>query len=118
MAVKIALNISKDLAAYNKKMSGDLKYGISVNQGDLVSKKSGAKLKYTGIGNTIPFANKIAEISDGNVLVPETIRRGLMRDLKVLVVNEINKKKIYSVEEIKNTEANKEKLNDLLKRIK
>jgi hypothetical protein len=117
LAVKIALSISRDLSAYNKKMSGDLNYGISVNQGDLISKKTGVKLRYTGVSNTIPFANKIAELSKNNVLVPESIRKGLIRDLKVLVVDEINKKKIYSVEEIKDREANKDKLNDLLKRM-
>lgn len=116
-ATKVALNIVKSLNEYKKKMSGDLKFGVSVNHGNLVSKKEGVKLKYTGLENTFSLSNKIADKSEDNVLVPEKIRNGLMRDLKVTKVDNIGDVKIFVVEEIKNREVNKAKLDDLLKRM-
>jgi len=116
-ASKVALNIVKSLTEYKKKMSGDLKFGVSVNHGNLVSKKEGVKLKYTGLENTFLLSNKIAEKSENNVLVPDKIRNGLMRDLKVTKVDNIGDVKIFVIEEIKDREANKAKLDDLLKRM-
>ncbi len=117
LAMQVALNIEKNLVDYRKKLSGDLKFGISVNNGDLVSKKNGVKLRYASIGTLFTLSNKLAETAENNVLIPEIIRKSLMRNLKVVKVDDIGKIKAYSVSEIKNIEANNDKLKDLLKRM-
>lgn len=117
VATKVALSIVASLNEYKKKMSGDLRFGVSVNHGNLVAKKEGVKLKYTSIGNLFALSNKIADMSEENVLVPDRVRSGLMSDLKVTKADDIGEMKIYVVEEIKNREANQAKLDDLLKRM-
>jgi len=116
-AVSVGMNTSKALADYSKKMSGELKWGVGVHNGDLISKKIGPKLKYTSVGNTFSFANKMADLAEKEVLVSDAVKKRLLRDIKTHKVDEINNHPIYSVEEMKNKEANEAKLKDLLGRM-
>ena len=117
LAVQVALNIEKSLNVYKKKLNGELKFGISVNNGDLVSSKQGVKLRYTSLGSFFTLSNKLAEKADNIILISEVIKTSLMRELKVTKVDDVGKVKVYSVEGIKNIEANNDKLKDLLKRM-
>jgi hypothetical protein len=117
LAVKNSLKLSGNLTEYTKKLSGEFNFGIGVHIGDLVSKKEGRKLKYTTIGNTISFANKMAEKLDNGVLLSEKVRRILMHELKTTKVEDINGKSVFRVDEIKNRAQNQQKLKDLLNRM-
>ena len=117
LASKAGFMIKSGLDEHNKKFNNKIKFNIGINSGDLVSGREKEKLKYTSIGNTISLAKKISNISEGKLLISDSIRKKLIRDLKVEKFREISGNQIYSVSEIKDREANSSKLKDILKRM-
>ena len=129
LAAKAGMAILSELNAYNKKFKDKVKFGIGVHVGELVASKgkgsrsadpklrsSGAKLKYTSIGNTISLAKRIADSGNGKLLISNGIRKKLLRDLKVSKGDEIGGNQIYEVNEIKDRKADEARLKELLKR--
>lgn len=117
LGVTVALQLKDKIDLFKKNLKGNLKYGIGVHTGDLVSQKTDKVLKYTGIGNTISLANKIANESDDAVFVSEKVRRALLRDVKVVEKRVVDSENMYRVESLVNRDANQAKLKDLLKRM-
>jgi len=71
-AIKFALEIEKELKDYNRKFKNKIEYGISVHEGDMISKIEKNKLKYTSVGSTINMAKKIADVSNEELLISKT----------------------------------------------
>lgn len=115
LASKTGFKILKILNDYNKKFKEKIEFNLGVHVGELISSKSGGKLKYTGLGNTVSLAKRIADSDSGKLLVSEAIRKKMLRDLKVIKAKEIGKNQTYEVLEIKDREANADKLKALLK---
>ncbi|MCK5449323.1 hypothetical protein KAI32_00490 [Candidatus Pacearchaeota archaeon] len=118
LASKAGFQILQGLKDYNKKFNDKIEFNLGVNVGELIASKAGGKLKYTGIGNTISLAKRIADSDSGKLLVSEGVRKKMLRELKVVKAKEIGKIQIYEVSEIMNREANTAKLKDLLKRMR
>jgi hypothetical protein len=116
LASKVAFKIWDALSNYNKKFREKIEFNIGVNSGDLVASKSGEKIEYTGIGNTISLAKRISDSDSGNVLISESVRKRGIRDLVVKKIKNIGDNPIYAISNIKDREANETKLKDLLKR--
>jgi hypothetical protein len=117
LASKTAFKLLEDLNAYNKKFKDKIRFNIGINAGDLVTSKEKDRLKYTSLGNTITLARKLSDTGEGKMLVTENFRSKIIRDLKVQKEGEVNKVSFYSVLDITNREANRDKLNDILKRM-
>jgi len=117
LAVKAGSIILGALQTHNKKFRDKIDFNIGVHSGELIASKEGKKLKYTSIGNTVSFAKRMSDVDNGKLLVSEEIRKKLLRDLKVTKDKEIGERQVYSVSEIKNHEADKAKLKDLLRRM-
>ena len=90
---------------------------MGIHSGDMISSKDKGKLKYTSIGNTVSLAKRISNLGEGKLFVSGDIRKKMVRDLKVVKDKEIGKIQIYEVKDIRNREADKAKLKDLLKRM-
>ncbi len=118
LAVKTAEGIMKKVNEFNRLHQDKIELNIGINSGDLVAALEQGKLKYTNIDSTVTFANKLSETGKGKVLISEAVRRKLMRDVKVERKGEINKKAYYELLRVADTEANKEKLKDIMKRMK
>ncbi len=116
LAVKCGMNILEALKMYNKKFRDKIEFGIGIHAGDLVAAKDNGKLKYTGIGNTISLAKRMSDTHSARVVVSESIRKKLLRNLKVLKGKEIGEKATYVVSEIRDVRLDQAKLKDLLKR--
>lgn len=117
VASKIGKKIGEDLKHYNKKFSEKIEFGIGINSGEIISMIENKKLKYSGIGNTISLAKKMSDIGQNKVLISQNLRKKIMRDVKAIKISNIGKTEIFEVEKITDKEANKEKLQDLLKRM-
>ena len=116
LAAKAGMAILDELNAYNKKFKDKIKFGLGVHVGELVASKGKDKLKYTSIGNTVSLAKRIADSGSGKLMVSDDIRKKLLRDLKVTKGKEVGGNQIYVVSEVKNREADKARLKELLKR--
>ena len=117
LASKTGFKILQSLNDYNKKFKNKIEFNLGVNVGELIASKTGGKLKYTGIGNTILLAKRIADSDRGKLLVSEDVRKKMLRGLKVVKAKEVGKSQVYEVSEIMDREANTAKLKDLLKRM-
>ncbi|MEA3248252.1 MAG: adenylate/guanylate cyclase domain-containing protein [Nanoarchaeota archaeon] len=117
LASKAGFKILRSLKDHNKKFKDKIEFNLGVNVGELIASKVGSKLKYTGIGNTVSLAKRIADSDLGKLLVSESVRKKMLRELKVIKGKEIGKNQIYEVSEIVDREANTAKLKNLLKRM-
>jgi class 3 adenylate cyclase len=117
IATKASIGIKEKIDAYNKKFNDKISYNIGINGGDMISSTSGGKLSYTSLGNSIVFAKRISDLSEAKVLVSEKIRQKLLRETKVnRFEHKLGDMTIYEILRIADTEANQDKLRDLLKR--
>ncbi len=117
LAVKCAWKIKQRLDTYNKRFTGKIDYNMGVNAGQVVAALVGGKLNYTSLGNGVLLARRISDMGSGKVLVGQTVRSKLMRELKVnKISHSIGNVDIYDVYNITNIESNQEKLKALLKR--
>lgn len=116
LGVQCGMKILGELNSYNKKFRDKVEFGIGVHVGDLVVSKEGAKLKYTGIGNTISFAKRMSDTNSGKVVVSEEIRKKLLRELKVVKGKEIGEKMTYVVGEVRDRSGDQARLKELLAR--
>lgn len=117
LAVRVGFEIFQKLNSYNKKSAEKIGFNIGINSGDLIASIKDKKLRYTSVGSTIILAKKLANSSSGELLVTDTIRNKLLRELKVKKVSTPEKQKIFSVESMNNNSQNQEKLEELLKRM-
>ena len=115
-AVKTAMEIQKKLEEHNKKFKDKIDYGIGVHTGDLVSQKQQNTLKFTGVGNTIPTAKRIADISDKELLLSQQIHEKTIAQVKTTPTKKANMQ-LYTVKNIINREQNKAYIQEFLKRL-
>jgi len=113
----VAFRIFENLQEHNKKFANKIKFNIAVHSGDIIASTQKDKLKYTGIGNTITILKRIVDLRQNELLISEDVRNKLMRDLKVEKAGTIGKTNIYSIKGLRTHEADKEKLQELLKRM-
>ncbi len=82
IAVKIAQDIEGVLKEHNRRFKDKIVFGIGINSGELINKVEDNMLKFTSIEKTIPLAKKIAELSDGEVLLSSTVHTRTMNTVK------------------------------------
>lgn len=116
LAVKTGMRILESMKQYNKKFENKIQFGIGIHAGDLVANRNKGKLKYTGIGNTISFTRRMADTDSERVIISETIRKKLIRDLSVSKSKEISATSTYIVKKINDHSSDTEKLKELIKR--
>ncbi len=117
IAARAGFDMFNYLNNYNSRFSDKVEFGIGMSSGDLIAVVEGGKLKYTSIGNTILLAKKIADIAKGRILVSDVMRNKIARDIRGEKVSEIGSSAVWSITSLQDREANKAKLDDLLKRI-
>ncbi len=68
-AVKLAKSIGDKFEEYNKKFAKKITYGIGVSKGNLIVEPHRELLKFASVGNSLNLAKKIADLSQGEVLL-------------------------------------------------
>lgn len=122
-ASNVAFKIFNKLKEHNKKFANKIKFNIAVHSGDIIAsieknkQTNTNKLKYTGSGNTITLLKRMAESSEDKLIVSEDVRKKLMRDLRVQKTGTIGKTNIYSITDVRTHEQDKEKLQEILRRM-
>lgn len=115
-ALKLAQKIERLLKDHNKLFRQKIDFGISLNSGEIISKKDGDILKFMSFGNLIINAKKIASVADSEVYLSEKMKEKLMPHAKI----EKHKKQgvdVYKVKEIKEKGEHKKFISDFLKRL-
>jgi hypothetical protein len=117
LALSSALAIRDHLEMHNQKFKSKIHFNLGVHTGELVTSREKGKLRYTSIGNTLPLAKKMADFEIGKVFVSETIRKKMLRELKLGKAKETGSTQTYEVLDLKDTSKNQEKLKDILRRM-
>ena len=116
LAVRTADAISSMIREHNKLAKSKVDYGIGVNSGEIIVKRED-KLRFSGVGNTIPLAKKIAELSNNEVLLSESINMKVMNEVKT-VRKQLNGLNIYNIKDFSNREQYNGFINGFLDRQK
>ena len=116
-ATRAAEKIAEGLKEHNKKFSDKIEFGIAINSGDIISKIEDKKLKFTSLGTLTISAKKLADLSNGEVLLTKEAYEKAMTEVKA-DKKEINGTEVYEVKKVADYEKNKKFINDFLKREK
>jgi len=115
-SLEFSQKIERLLKDHNKLFRQLIKFGISLNSGEIISKKEDNVLKFMGFGNLMIDAKKIASVSDSEIYLNEKIKDKIMSFAKV----KKNKKQgieFYTVKEIRSKEDHKKFITEFLKRL-
>jgi hypothetical protein len=116
ISLEIAQKIKENLKAHNKLFKQNIETGISLNKGIIVEKQDKNILKFMSMGTLIATAKKIANISQGEILLGEKIKDKLNENIKTKE-NKKDKIKYYSITKIKNPEEHKKFIRNFLDRL-
>lgn len=114
-AIKISLDIAKELQEYNKKFQDKIEFGIGVHSGDIVNRLQDGKLVFTGLGNSVALSKRIAEVSEAEVLLSKEIHQKTMADIQA-DKKEKEGLEVFTVSRVANRENNTKFIQDFLKR--
>ncbi len=117
-AIKTGKEISDIFAEHNKKYSHKIKYGIGVNEGEIVTKKDNGKFLFTPLRNVLSQSKMIADISEGGVLMSESSQKKVMSKVKAIPNQSQRGIKTFAIGEINDNRENQQFIEEFLKRNK
>tara|TARA_Y100000310_G_scaffold17671_1_gene17447 strand:- start:14593 stop:16674 length:2082 start_codon:yes stop_codon:yes gene_type:complete len=115
-ALRLTQKIVKILNEHNKLFRQKINFGVSLNSGEIISKKEEGVLKFMSFGNLIINAKKIAALSNSEVYLNEKMKEKLMNHAKI----EKHKKQgidVYTVKEMKDKGEHKKFITEFIKRL-
>lgn len=115
IAVKIAKKMEEILKEHNRKFKGHVFFGLGVGSGEIISEIGNEGFKFSSIGNVITGSKKIAEESEGYVLLSDQVRRKVIETVKT---EKIEGKDLWKISRITEREKHKDFLRRFIERIK
>jgi class 3 adenylate cyclase len=109
VAVKVAKKIEEQLKAHNKKFKGHVFFGLGVGSGEIISEIGKDGFKFSSVGNVISSSKRIAEESEGEVLLSDDVRRAVIETIKT---EKLEGKDLWKISRI----TEREKHSDFLRR--
>lgn len=116
-AAKAAENIALVLNEHNKKFKDKIEFGIGINTGDVINKIENKKLKFTALGNVVLVAKRLADSSDGQILVTKQAYEKGIVSIKA-EKRKISSGEVYELRAVVDQEKNKKFLDGFLERMK
>ncbi len=103
------------LKEHNRKFKGHVFFGLGVGSGEIISEIGNEGFKFSSIGNVITGSKKIAEESEGYVLLSDQVRRKVIETVKT---EKIEGKDLWKISRITEREKHKDFLRRFIERIK
>lgn len=115
-AVKTATGILKSVRENNKRFRDKISFGISVHCGEIVNKIEEGRLKFTSLGTILTKAKKLADLSDGEVLLSKEIHEKTISEIKASqqIIRGIE---VYKVKQIIDAQKNQQFIKEFMTRI-
>ena len=114
-AADLAQSAKKILDDYNRLFKQKIKYGISVEYGEVVAKKTGEAISFMGLGQFMVNARKLASISQEEVCVGEKMKEKIQSSAK-LEKHSSERGSYYTIKELRDKEKHKTFLSSFVKR--
>ena len=115
-AVKVALELSRRLKEHNSRTQDKIEFGMSVHSGEIVSSLQDNKLKFTSLGNALSMAKKIADVSEGEVLLSGAIHEKTVGTVKADKIKRYGLE-VFTVNRVLDTDRNQVFIQDFLKKM-
>ncbi len=96
-AVELARAVEKSLTAHNKRHHTKINFGIAVNEGTLIVEFKNGKFRFMSMNNLISATKRMSSLSEGDVLMSESLHRKLVGKIKTQKVPNKNLWKIDQV---------------------
>lgn len=103
-ALSASHKIKKVLDEHNKKFRKKIEYGISLNYGSVITKPEHNVIKFMSLGTIMISAKKIANSSNGEILLSESFKGNLDQNIKSSLID-IGGMKAYRVEGVAEKEG-------------
>lgn len=116
-ALLIASKIKETLNAYNKLAKQKIEFGVSVDYGEVLTKKQGHELHFMGMSNIMPTSKKIASQSSGEILINKEFNERIMSEAKTEKAGDIGNSSYYKIKEFRDREKNKKFISEFVKRL-
>lgn len=111
IAAKVAESLKSNLQEYNSKFADKINFGIGIHSGEIVNKIEDGKLKFTALGNLVSGVNRIADSSDGRILMTKEAYERAGNEVK-----SIKQGGFYEIRRVIDTEKNQKFIDGFLKR--
>lgn len=113
--IDFARDLKEVLTAHNKVFKYKMDFGISVNNGYIVSRlNSKGELDFVGMGNILAIARKIANSADNEMFLSRDVKERAGSMIKTEDRN-IDGMKVYTIKEMREREQYKEFINNFLR---
>ncbi|MDP3027410.1 MAG: hypothetical protein Q8N63_06890 [Nanoarchaeota archaeon] len=113
IAAKAAESVKTNLQEYNSKFADKIEFGIGIHSGEIVNKIEDGKLKFTALGNLISGVNRIADSSDGRILMTKEAYERAGNDVKAIKQEGVG---VYEIRRVIDAEKNQQFIDGFLKR--
>ncbi len=116
-AVEISQEIEKMVLGHNKTFKQKVDFGISVNSGDIVTKKEAESLKFMALGSLTNMSKKIASLANNETYLSDTVGKRLLSEMKADKLT-LQGVEVYKVRELKEKKEEHEKfIRQFMKRL-
>jgi hypothetical protein len=114
-AVAIAHEIENMLLEHNKRMGEKIMFGIGVHNGEMILENTNGQFKFNAIGNTMPYAKKVADSVNSGTGVSEFVHRKILGKVRSERIEGTN---YWRIGKIRDREMHSEFINRFMQRQK
>ncbi len=115
-ALELARKLKEILENHNKLFKQRIDFGISINNGEIISKLENHVLKFMSIKNSFAFLKKISIYSRNKIILGEEIAEALTSEIKTQK-HKHNGITFFTITQYKNSEENEKFIRNFLKSI-
>jgi len=115
-AADLAQSAKKILDNHNRLFSQKIKYGISVEYGEIIAKKTGDVVNFMGLGQFMLNARKLASLSEEEVCIGEKLKEKIQSNAK-LEKHSSERGPYYTIKELRDKEKHKTFLSSFVSRL-
>ncbi len=96
-AIDVATKVERNIKEYNAKSLKKIDYGIGINNGNLIVENKEGKFRFVSADNSIISAKNIAQFSNNDILISETIHRKTTGKTRA---NKLSDKNLWQLEKV------------------
>ena len=114
--ISLAEKIKREIEDYNKVARQKIRFGISLNSGEIIAKQEKEIFKFMSMGTLVIGAKRISSASEGEILLGEKIREKLISEVKTRKERR-DGIDVYILEEVRQRDGDKKFLSEFVKRM-
>ncbi|MFW6283442.1 MAG: hypothetical protein ACOC1P_05315, partial [Minisyncoccales bacterium] len=115
--IRMGEEVNKILEKLDSRKDGKVEYGVGLHKGELILKKEGDSIKFTGVGGTLSNVKKLVNVANKEFLLSDEMAKSVMSQVKT-ASEERGGLKVHNIKRIANREKHKDFISNFLEREK